>query len=143
MNSHQKKKAKTLKIRKKCQRKILTWAKSKNEIGFLCAGKKKKITHVFKVRNKSKFPLHRFQWDRSQKKKIEKKIKQRGCRLLAEGHSHPNKRHLRYPSLEDLRYFKKKHPHFIALSNLNKLKCWMLKVNSRATRKNEIQVELI
>lgn len=141
MGIQQKKQIKKLKIREKCKKRILNWAKSKNEIGFLCAGKRKKITHVFKIRNKSRTPLHRFKWDLRQRDKIRNEITKRGLRLIAEGHSHPNARHLRSPSTEDLAYFDCTYPHLIAFPISGEVKGWYLGSDTRTTRTNEIAIK--
>lgn len=138
MSKQKKKPLKVLKIKNKCRRKILTWAKSTHEIGFICAGKNKKITQVYQVWNKSDFPKNRFKWDFRHKKKIKRKIKCKGMRIIAEGHSHPNSRHLKYPSAADRKYFSMKRAHLIAFPTEFKVRCWWLGKTKKETKELKI-----
>lgn len=127
-------------IPKKIERDILRWALSRNEIYFLCFGKNNLVAKAVRISNISASKKNTFVWDRVERSDIEMKMKKMDLKLLAEGHSHPSRHHLRHPSLKDRRYLSRKIPQIIAFPIEQEIKCWMLKETSKETLKNQIKL---
>jgi hypothetical protein len=103
----------------------LRFALSTNEVGLLFFGKENNIIAVIRIRNIAKDKRNFFEWDRNAYRSAIKKMITRGFSLVAEGHSHSCKKHLRRPSRDDLKYFKKGN-HIIVFPEEKMMLCWRI-----------------
>ncbi|AHI04981.1 hypothetical protein BDW_02365 [Bdellovibrio bacteriovorus W] len=130
----------TLEISRKCYDQILAWSLSYAEIGFICAGRERKITHVFRVPNVADDTRNRYKWDQRIKRDAMREIEALGLKVIAEGHSHPSPRHEERPSQADLEYFSLGRPHIIAFPCRENIRGWFLGGNIRQTLRYAISL---
>lgn len=130
----------TLEISRKCYDQILAWSLSYDEIGFICAGRAQKITHVFRVPNVADDTRNRYKWDQRKKRGAIREIEALGLKVIAEGHSHPSPKHEERPSQADIEYFILGRPHIIAFPIEMILKSWTLSKSVKETILNKINI---
>lgn len=132
-----------LKITAKAHRTILRWAQSQREIGFICAGQKEVITHVFRIKNIDYQARIAFVPMRSQLIAIRSTVKKNGMAVLCEGHSHPHPKDTAKPSHGDCEFIKPNMLELIVCPVKGEVRCWRMSRSRKKTLKQEIPVVVV
>lgn len=122
---------------------IFRWAQSNREIGFVCAGRKEVITHVFRIKNIDSESRVAFVPEPSQQRAIRNTLKTRNMALLCEGHSHPHVKDTAKPSRGDCEFIKPNALEIIVCPAKNEIRCWRMSRCRAKTLKQEVPIKVI
>lgn len=130
-------KPKTLTIMKSVFQKALRYSLSLNEVGFLFFGSENLITEVVRIKNDSSQKRNFITLNRRAYRDALESMNGIGLSLIAEGHSHSQAKHLKHPSCDDLKYFKK-GLHIIVFPHEQEIRCWVLTDSIKTTLQSEV-----
>lgn len=132
-----------IKITAKAYNTILRWAQSQREIGFICAGRKNIVTHVFRIKNIDKESRIAFIPHAGQERAIRSAVKTNGMAVLSAGHSHPHVKDTAKPSRGDCEFIRQGSLEIIVAPSKNEVRCWRMNKRRSKTLKQEVPIKIV
>jgi proteasome lid subunit RPN8/RPN11 len=132
-----------LKITAKAYKTILRWAQSQREIGFICAGRKNIVTHVYRIKNIDSESRIAFIPHAGQERAIRSAVKTNGMSVLSAGHSHPNQKDTPMPSRADCEFIRQGFLEIIIAPSKNEVRCWRMNKSRSKTLKQEVPIKIV
>lgn len=131
-----------LTISKENYDRLLMWGMSLKEINFICFGKGKHIEEVVRLSNTARKPKKFASWHEKVSEEIIKSKRLEGKKVIAWGHSHPNRSDDQHPSLQDIQVISKEKIELIVFSPVKKIKAWKIGSSIRNTLTSEIRISV-
>lgn len=132
-----------LTISKENYDRLLMWGMSLKEINFICFGKGKHIEEVVRLSNTARRPKQFASWHEKVSEDIIKAKQLEGKKVIASGHSHPNKWDDQHPSEMDIAVIPKGQIELIVFPIEQKIGAWQIRRNTEQTLGSKINLKLI
>ena len=132
-----------IEISKKNFVRLLMWSQSEKEINFICFGNGKRIEEVVRLRNTSLSPRKFAEWHEKVSKSIVRTMKSEGKKVIATGHSHPNRWNDQHPSKPDIEAIEEGQIELIVFPPTQSVRAWRIRKNLRMTLKSEVKLKVL
>lgn len=119
---------------------LLMWGMSLKEINFICFGKGKHIGEVVRLSNTARKPKQFATWHEKVSENVIRTKELEGRKVIAWGHSHPNKRDDQHPSEVDINVIPNGQIELIIFPQKLKACAWIIKHTKELTIKSEIKI---
>ena len=132
-----------LTISKENYDRLLMWGMSLKEINFICFGKGKHIEEVVRLSNTARKPKKFASWHEKVSEDIIKGKRLEGKKVIAWGHSHPNKWDDQHPSEMDIEVIPEGKIEMIIFPTEREVRAWRILSSIRKTLKSELAVVIL
>lgn len=133
-------KSEPLYISRSCLRKLRAWSLSKKEIGVICGGKGRTITHVVRLRNIDRSWKDTFDWNPREYREAVATLKKQKLEILAGAHSHPGPKDRAFPSHGDCKLIPRGNLEIIIATGRGEIRVWRMARTRKQTLQQEIQL---
>lgn len=121
---------------------LLMWSLSEKEINFICFGKGNQILEVVRLANTASSPKRFACWHEKVSRDIVRTRKLEGKKVIAWGHSHPDKGNDQHPSKTDIEAISKGKVEIIVFPPTQSIRAWKIQKTLTGTLNSEILITI-